>query len=247
MVRGNNSSFTVRRVGAIAIAGATAVALSACGAGRETQTDSKQSAVAGVNVDVDDLALRDLQIEFDSTEGYAAGADAALRVWIGNEGDQEVRLTGVTVRADEATAPDDLLGTVTFVSPAAQAAEAEAEAAESASEDASEEADEESTDETADAEETTEAPATPEEDPFEGETAIDVAIAPADYARLDHGVEGGDYLLLEDLTQDLPVGGSVWVTFTFSNGQEFGVELAIGQSLDAEDRSFYEPEEPAEH
>jgi copper(I)-binding protein len=246
VVRGISTAITVRRAAAIAIAGAAATALSACGAGQVTQTDSKQSAIAGVNIDEGDLALRDLQVEFDAAEGYAAGDDAALRVWIANEGDEEISLVGVETEA----------GTVTFVSPAAQA---EAEAAESASatDDASatDGAEEttgtedatgaESTEESASPNEDAASP-TPAENPFDGEASFDVPIAPADHVRLDQGVEGGDYLLVEDLGEELLPGDSIEVVFHFSNGAAITADLPVGQSLESEERSYYEPEEEAE-
>ncbi|MEU5875357.1 hypothetical protein AB0A73_27810 [Glycomyces sp. NPDC047369] len=229
MAKGIRTAITARRAAAIAIAGTAAAALSACGAGQETQTDLKVSAIAGVNVDEGDLALRDLQVEFDSAEGYAAGDAAALRVWIGNEGEEEVSLVGVETEA----------GTVTFVSPAAQAAEEAEEAA--STDEASSPADGESSP----AAEEGSAPAV-EEDPFEGETTFDIPIAVGDYERLDEGVEGGDYLLIEDLAADLKSGDTIEVVFLFSNGQEVAAQLPVGQALEADEREYYEPAEEAE-
>ncbi|WP_030160962.1 hypothetical protein [Glycomyces sp. NRRL B-16210] len=253
MVRGISTAITVRRAAAIAIAGVVAAALSACGAGQVTQTDSKHSAIAGVNVQDGDLALRDLQIEFDTPAGYAAGESAALRVWIANEGEAELSLVGVTVRANQDDPPEALAGIVTLVG-------AEAEAPESPSEEPSDEPTDgedaegedgedggENTDEegTPSDDATTEAPEP--ENPFAGALEYDVPIAPHGYVRLDQGVEGGDHLLIEGLGGELKVGGHLWVTFYFSNGQEVEVKLPIGQSLDAEDRSYYEPEDAGGH
>jgi copper(I)-binding protein len=237
VVRGISTASTVRRAAAIAVAGAAATALSACGAGLETQTDQKQSAIAGVNIDTDHLALRDLQVEFDSAEGYTSGDDAALRVWIGNEGDEEISLIGVESEA----------GTVTLVSADAEATPTEpattpAEDETTAGEDATADPEETGTP-TGDA--TSEAP-TAEEDPFDGETSFEIPIAPADYVRLDQGVEGGDYLLLEDLGQELVSGQTVTVTFYFSDGTEVEAALPVGQALEPDEREYYEPEEEAE-
>ncbi|NUQ90543.1 MAG: hypothetical protein HOQ43_19040 [Glycomyces artemisiae] len=229
MAKGIRTAITARRAAAIAIAGAAAAALSACGAGQETQTDLKVSAIAGVNVDEGDLALRDLQVEFDSAEGYAAGDTAALRVWIGNEGEEEVSLVGVETEA----------GTVTFVSPAAQAAEEAEEAA--STEEPSSPAEGESSPEGTESS----APAV-EEDPFEGETTFDIPIAVGDYERLDEGVEGGDYLLIEDLATELKSGDTIEVVFLFSNGQEVAAQLPVGQALEPDEREYYEPAEEAE-
>jgi copper(I)-binding protein len=237
VVRGISTASTVRRAAAIAVAGAAATALSACGAGLETQTDQKQSAIAGVNIDDGDLALRDLQVEFDSAEGYTSGDDAALRVWIGNEGDQEISLIGVESEA----------GTVTLVSADAEATPTEpattpAEDETTAGEDATADAEATSTP-TGDA--TSEAP-TAEADPFDGETSFEIPIAPADYVRLDQSVEGGDYLLLENLGEELVSGQTITVTFFFSDGSEVEAALPVGQALEPDEREYYEPEEEAE-
>lgn len=246
MVRAISTVITVRRAAAIAIAGAAAAALSACGAGQVTQTDTKQSAIAGVNVDEGDLALRDLQVEFDSAEGLAAGDDAALRVWIANEGETEVSLVGVDLVDEDGNIVDGL-GTVTFVSataveatPSEDAAPGDAATSEEAADGATEGA-EETSDPAGEA--TSEAPA---EDPFDGETTFDIPIAPSDHVRLDQGVEGGDYLLIEDLGEALVPGESVSVVFRFSDDTAIPVDLPVGQNLEEEERSYYEPEEAAE-
>ena len=258
MVRGISTAITVRRAAAIAIAGAAATALSACGAGLETQTDGKVSAIAGVNVDEGNLALRDLQVEFDSHEGYAPGDDAALRIWIGNEGDEEVSLTGVYFADEEGNVivdattnePTDEFGTVTFVSPTAVEATPSEEASAPAG-DATPTG-EDASDEDADGEETPSGDATPtgEATPaaeaFEGETTIDVPIAPSGYVRLDQGVEDGDYLLIENLGEELVTGQTLSLVFTFSDGTTVPVVVPVGQALEPDEREYYEPEEEAE-
>ncbi|MDA1362898.1 hypothetical protein O1R50_24995 [Glycomyces luteolus] len=237
MVRGISTAITVRRAAAIAIAGAAATALSACGASVGAQTEVKQSAIAGVNIDSADgtIALRDLQVEFESAEGYAAGDDAALRLWIGNEGDEAVSLESIETEA----------GTVTYYDPAAEAAEAAEEARESADEtpagDATTGA--ESTEEPS-ADATSEAP---EAEGFDGEEAYGpIAIAPAEYVRLDQGVASGAYFLIEDLQEELVSGDTIDVVFHFSDGTEIPASLPVGQALEPDEREYYEPEEAAE-
>ncbi|MFC3494577.1 hypothetical protein [Glycomyces rhizosphaerae] len=243
MVRGISTAITVRRAAAIAIAGAAATALSACGAGLETQTDEKQSAIAGVNIDEGTIALRDLQVEFDSAEGYAVGDDAALRLWIGNEGDAEVSLTGIDL-VDENGEPTEDLGTVTYLDPVAQAEEAAEAARESPEETASEEVDAEDAESSAPAEEATEAP---EGEALEGEADFaPIAIAPAGYVRLDQGVSAGTYFLIENLQVELVSGATIDVLFHFSDGTEVPASLPVGQALEPDEREYYEPEEAAE-
>lgn len=242
MLRGISTATTVRRAAAIVIAGAAATALSACSAGLVTQTDTKQTAIDGVNAGEGDIALRDLQIEFGGPEGYEAGDDAPLRVWIANDGADEVRLVGVETEA----------GTVTLVSAAAEETPSEApttpgedEAAADGESTADEDgADEEGTDE--DAAEETSTPAedaTTEADTLQGETAIDIPIAPFGHVRLDQDAEDRDYLLLENLGQAVLTGQTVAVTFMFSDGTEVSVDLPVGAPADPPDREFFEPEE----
>lgn len=235
MVRGISTAITVRRAAAIAIAGAAATALSACGASLGSQTEVKDSAIAGVNMDHGTIALRDLQVEFSSAEGYAAGDDAALRLWIGNEGDAEISLQSITTEA----------GTVTYVDPAAQAAEAMEEAREGTGETpAGEETTGAGSTEEPGADATTGAPAAEE---FDGAEVYEpIKIAPADYVRLDQGAEAGTYFLIEDLQEELSSGDTITVTFTFTDGTTFDADLPVGQSLEAEEREYYEPEAPAE-
>ncbi|MFG3338767.1 hypothetical protein [Glycomyces sp. NPDC048151] len=240
MVRGISTAVTVRRAAAIAIAGAAATVLSACGASLGSQTEVKQSAIAGVNIDKGDIALRDLQVEFDSAEGYGAGDDAALRLWIGNEGQEEISLESIETAA----------GTVTFVDPAAQAAEAMEEARESTGEADAETPSGEATGDTATAESTEEPSGAAEEpavDELDGEEAYEpIAIAPAGYVRLDQGAESGVYFLIENLQEPLVSGGTIDVVFHFSDGTEVPASLPVGQALDPAEREYYEPEGEAE-
>ncbi len=243
MVRGISTAITVRRAAAIAIAGAAATALSACGAGLETQTDEKVSAIAGVNIDKDDLNFRDLQVEFTGYEGYAVGDDAPLRLWIGNEGTDEVQLASVTTD----------IGTVTYVDPVAQAEEAMEEARESDGATDTEETDADDTDGAESTEETS-APAgdateAPEAEELDGAEVFEpIAIAPAGYVRLDQDAEAGTYFMIENLTEELASGDFITVVFTFADGTEVTADLPVGQAVadDEPSRSFFEPEEAAE-
>lgn len=225
MARGISTATFARRAAAIGIAAAAATGLSACGAGQVTQTDTKQTAIAGVNVDTDDLALRDLQVEYSSWEGYAAGDDAPLRVWISNEGDEAVSLVGVSSPAAEAVTivgSPEPVEDVTAEAPEDESTEEPADDAE-ATDEATEEA-------------TTEAPA--EEEGPTGSTEIDIELAPTDFVRLDQST--GDYLLLEGLLENLPNGNSVEVVFEFDNGETVTVNLPVGQALEPAEREYEE-------
>src|SRR5690606_32121229 len=102
VARGISTATIVRRGAAIAIAAAAATGLSACGAGQVTQTDTKQTAISGVNLDAGDLSLRDLQVEYPAESGgYEQGGAAPLQVWISNEGDESISLIGIVTDAAE--------------------------------------------------------------------------------------------------------------------------------------------------
>ncbi|WP_025272771.1 hypothetical protein [Haloglycomyces albus] len=245
MASGNFNRRLMGRTAALAIAAAAGIGLSACGAGLNSQTEIKQSAVAGINADAGPVSLRDLQVEFDSPEGYAEGDNAALRVWLGIGPDSTATLTDVTTDA-----ADD----VTFVS--ADAAEPEpeqpeeepADETEGEGEEDGETADEEQGDgETADdAAENDANEGTDQEDAEdgtqEGEDAegdvdtteedaegtedeqitggdIDITLEKNGFVRLDKNSLEGDqtpgYLQLEGLNESLASGQDVEVTFTF--------------------------------
>ncbi|MCH7232384.1 hypothetical protein L0U85_16210 [Glycomyces sp. L485] len=244
MARGISTATFARRAAALALAAAAATGLSACSAGQVTQTDTKQTAIAGINVDQGDLALRDLQVEFGSPEGYAAGDDAPLRVWISNEGTGAVSLIGVRTDVagdvDLTTADAETPSDEETEAPSEDEATSEAPAEDQATtdgegEDATEEpvggAGAEATDEPAD--EPTEALDDEGTLGAPNEFAVGpVEIAPAGYVRLDIASDTGEYLLLQDLTEPLRPGQSIEVTFLFDNGEEITVDLPVGQELE---------------
>ncbi|GAB3656972.1 hypothetical protein [Glycomyces tarimensis] len=258
MARGISTATIARRTAALAIAAAAATGLSACGAGQVTQTDTKQTAVDGANVAVGDLSLRDLEVAYASPDGYEAGDDAPLGVWISNEGTETVSLVGVESEVAEAVTlvgagegidapetPEVPEGDGDENAPGDDEATPEGDSSETPTGDATDEP-------TGDATETptgesTESPAdeptgetteSPDEEATAGSTDIAIEIGPADYVRLDQAT--GQYLLLEGLTEAVPNGVDVPVTFLFSNGEEITVELPVGQPLEPADREYYE-------
>lgn len=259
MARGTSSAIIVRRTATIAIAAAAAAALAACGAGQVTQTDQKQTAIAGVNVDSPsgDLALRDLQVEFETSEGYKAGDPVPLRVWISNETGEAINLTGAWIGDSEQPPPEDQLPAVTVVPADAdleaveEPAETEAPADEETTEDTDgEAAEDEAGDEPTDGE--TETPAEDEqatEEPAEDEAAligsadIGVEIAPRGYVSLNRAA-GEEYLILEGLEEALTSGQHITVTFEFDNGDTVPVNIPVGQALDGDSDDFEYQENP---
>ncbi|SDD05806.1 copper chaperone PCu(A)C [Glycomyces harbinensis] len=210
---------------------AAGLALTGCGAGQNAQTSEMKPAIAGVDVNAGSLALRDLQVDFGESGSYPEGGAAPLRVWIANEGDQTVVLEAVTSPDAEAVT----LATEVVV----------ADPSESPSDDAPAGGDESaSPDETAS--ETPTGDASPTAEATEGdegsaellgERVFAIEIKPKSYVRL--APVGGSFLMLEGLKQDVGLGSTVEVVFTFSDGATATAHLPVGQPAVAPSRSYY--------
>lgn len=265
MARGTSTAFIARRTATIAVAAAAAAGLAACGAGQVTSTDQKQTAIAGVNIDSEsgEIVLRDLQVEFKSSEGYEVGGSAPLRVWISNESGEEISLTDAWIGGaqDEPAEGAEAEGpVVTLVaaedvesigqtpepeetpSEAETTEEAEGEDAEGSEGGESETGSGEET-ETPGGEETTEDDAAGESDGAEGSALlgsedIDVSIAPHEFVGLDQAT--GDVLVIEGLTEPLIPGQAVTVTFEFSNGDVVTANIPVGQPMEQAEPSYQE-------
>ncbi len=231
MARGISTATIARRAALFAIAAAAATGLSACGAGQVTQTDTKQTAVAGVNVDAEYLALRDLQVEYSGSEGYDAGETAPLRVWISNNSNEPVSLLAVETDAAEQVALVDGGEPGVDVVETTEPPEAPTD---------EEGAGDEGVDDQSGEGETTDAPADSEA-PTETVGFEPIELAPGAFVRLDQGVESGDYLVLEGLAEPLMPGQDVTVTFIFSDGQEVTTVIPVGQPMTGDgERSYLE-------
>lgn len=91
-----------RKVLATAVLAAVAVlTLAACGAGQITGTSTQQPAIAGSNGAAGVLLVRDVQLAYpdNGTNQYPAGADAAMKLTIVNEGSTQDTLVSVTTPA----------------------------------------------------------------------------------------------------------------------------------------------------
>ncbi|MFC7482147.1 hypothetical protein ACFQX7_21920 [Luedemannella flava] len=207
--------------GSVLVAGLLAV--SACSAGQITQTSSQVAAVTGAEASAgpagsDDttVALRDLVVAYDGIEGYAAGANAPLVVRLFNQTGQAISLTGVTTPGVDATGnPAVKAASVLLVDPkkATPTGGASEEAA-SASPGAT---------------------ASPAAEKPAGESSFQVTIPAAGYALLVPGE--GPYLLLNKLSAELVNGGSIPVTFTFSDGGTVTVQVPVGLPVTPAPRS----------
>ncbi len=267
MARGISTATIARRAAALAIAAAAATGLSACGAGQVTQTDTKQTAIGGINVDEGDLSLRDLQVEYPvETGGYEPGDAAPLQVWISNEGEESISLLGIVTDAAEqvtlveAGEPGVDVQETTEPPEAEMTSDAPDGATEGTTGDTTDQETEGATDGTEPGDGTTDGTGTEEgadgqttdpatEAPAEEEPTLigsadfePIELTPGSFVRLDNGIEDGDYFLLEGLTEELLAGQNVIVTFVFSNGQEIEAEIPVGQPQvdSADDRSYLE-------
>lgn len=94
-----------RRLAAGLLAVATAVSVSACGAGREPQTYQKRNAAEATNASAGDLALRNITVEAPgSGDVYEIGDDATVIITVTNRGEEEDTLVEVTSSAAEEVA-----------------------------------------------------------------------------------------------------------------------------------------------
>jgi copper(I)-binding protein len=195
---------------AVATGVGAVLALAGCSAGQITQTATQVAPVVGISGDAGDIALRNLVIEYNGPEGYAAGSDAPLVVRLFNNGLEPVTLVGVSADKAEAVI---LTGSPTVVTPTEPPTQPP-----SPEPTASPEASPSPTD--------TEAPtatptatATPTPTP-QRPTAepVSVTIPPQSYVLLVPGQGENGHLVLVGLTEAIIPGESVNVTFTFDNG-----------------------------
>lgn len=204
------------------LATAAAVALSACSAGQVTQTSDQVAAVPGFSFTAPapnggNVGVRNITAAYNGPKGYAKGANAPLELWIFNE-----TTSPVDVEISSSSA-----ASVTLVSgPASGATESPAASASpSASASAS-----------AKPNASASVSPTPAETkaPTAGKPAK-VTIPAAGYVVLSQS--SGTFARLNGLTQDLPPGSSVHLTFKFSNGVTFDAEAPMGIPLSPLPRS----------
>lgn len=85
------------RAAAAVVAGLMGLALAGCGAGQDAPTSLELPSVPGVNVQAEDgsVGVRNAHVIFDA-EGYPAGGEAPVRLWLVNNTYQPVRLQQAT-------------------------------------------------------------------------------------------------------------------------------------------------------
>ncbi len=81
-----------------ALASVAALALSACGAGLTSQTADQQSTVPGVSAQAPGqggkgtISVRNAMLTYPGTEGYKAGSQAQVKIWLFNDSPETVQV-----------------------------------------------------------------------------------------------------------------------------------------------------------
>jgi copper(I)-binding protein len=216
-------SRSARAVAAVTLA-AGLVGLSACSAGKITQTSTEVAAVPGASVDLPPLALRDLSIVYNNINGYAKGAAAPLIVRIFNNAlvpvnlvsatsdraTEVVVMTGATPPAPVATTPPGSTLTPGTSSSAREGSTTTPSGAATIS--------------------MTATTTTPAARPA-GQGSFPIVIPAGGYVLLVPGQ--GTYLQLQGLTEALPPGVSVNLTLTFDKGLSTTIPVPFGVPTEA--------------
>lgn len=227
---------------AVAAGVGAVLGLSGCSAGQVTQTASQVAPVPGTDATFGPIALRNLVIEYNGPEGYAAGSDAPLVVRIFNDGAEPVTLTGVT--ADKAAAVN-LVGTPEVVTPTTSPTLPTTTESASPEDSPTGEASP-GTDESPSPDESPEPTASPSPTPTPTTPAaqpISITIPPQSYVLLVPGASEAGHLVLVGLTEAILPGESVTLTFTFDDGTTAVVEVPLAPPVGAVPRAtpVYEP------
>lgn len=213
---------------AVAFGVGAVLALAGCSAGQITQTSTQVAPVVGIDVDAGQVALRNLVIEYNGPQGYAAGSDAPLVVRMFNNGQEPVTLVGVTADKAEAVV---LAGSPTVVSPTQAPTQPPAP-------EATESPDAEAAPSPTDTEAPTASPtdtAAPTPSPTTQRPApepISITIPPQSYVLLVPGGDSG-HLVLVGLREAIIPGESVSVTFTFDDGTTAVVPVPLAPPVHA--------------
>jgi hypothetical protein len=207
--------------------------LSACSAGQISQTDTMVPAVPGANADSPKgvASLRDVQVKYNSPQGYQAGAVAPLIVYIvNNDINRPLVLRGVTAAVSKG---GPSLGTVVLAGSAVdveqnQSATPSAPASPSASPSASASASASPSGSAKPAPPSGSPSATPSASPS-GNAVINLTIPPNSFARL--APDAGGYLAINSITQAIGPGSTTYLTFTFDRDEPVEMPVPFGLPL----------------
>jgi copper(I)-binding protein len=208
----------------LAVGVGSALAIGGCSAGLVTQTSSQVPPVQGANTDAGPIALRNLSIEYNGPQGYAAGSDAPLAVRIFNNGLDPVTLVGVS--SDKASSVT-LTGSPEVITPTASPTVAAATSATSAAPTGSAEPTGTAGPTGSVAPTGTAGPtATTTAAPAPAASLLSITIPGQSYVLLVRGESGGN-LVLRGLTTAIAPGESTRMTFTFANGTTASLDVPL--------------------
>jgi copper(I)-binding protein len=218
---------------------ATVILVGGCSAGQYAQTAQVVPVVPGANStpSPSGISLRNVLIEYPGIQGYRAGDNAPLKLAIFNDGTQPVTLVKVTTPgatsvvqteggvATGASSPTPTAtGTPTDTSSSATGSpSASAKSSASASSTASSSA-------------SPSASGSASAGPSQAAgRPVNVQIPAMGYARLTRS--GGATLELIGLTKALNTGESISITFVFSGGEQFTLDVPVDVPMSAAPRS----------
>lgn len=245
---------SITRVSAIAVGAVAAMALSACSAGQITQTDSKPPVITGIDADAGDIALRDIAVVFPGSQGYEAGDNAPLRMFLSNAGQSPDALVNVSVEAaDDVTivTEESFLPPEPDEEPDDESGEDEDAAEEDAEDDGTDEGTEDEADEDGTEDEAAEDDEAADEDGtaddiVTGSSEVNVELAPSN--RVAMVPETEFFLQLEGLHENFLPGNTIEVVFDFESGESVTVPVPMETPADPQEREcidvprFYEDE-----
>jgi hypothetical protein len=207
---------------------AALAALSACSAGQLAQTSEEVPSVPGANVNIGPsgvVSLRNMVVVYNGPQGYPQGGSAPLVVRIFNTG--PTKLTLVKVSAGDAASSVLLVGGT-----AAQTSAAPPPAVTSTPTVGPSIAPSGSATPTTTA--SASARPTPTVTGPAGQASFAIDVAPVSYTLLVPGQ--GPFLQLTGLTSPLIPGGSVVLTFSFSDGTTGTAHVPVGVPQDPQPR-----------
>jgi hypothetical protein len=202
-------------------AAATALLASGCGAGQIAETAEMKPAVPGANAQLDvsqdeNIAVRNAMVAYEGIEGYKAGSDAPLEVWIFNDTESAITVTVTSPSAKVVTLSG---GETASPSPSASPAESA-----SPSPDVS----------------GSPSPSPSPEAPPAPEPAS-IQIAAGSFAAFSESTK--QHLILSGLTEDLTPGQDVELHFDFGNGRTLTLNTPVGIPLSPAPRASGEADE----
>jgi hypothetical protein len=227
------------------LAAATAVAFAGCSAGQVAETSLKRPSNQGVNEENSNntVAIRNLSVVYNGTEGYAAGDSAPLQGGLYNETTQPITVLVSSRPPDAALGKEVVYGTNVVLAGAQPSTPSTAIPEPSGSRSAA--VPETSNEPTGSVEAPSASPSpTPSESAGAGTTIpARIVLSPLGYANFQPG--DAESLQVQGLSAQLRPGMSVNLVFEFSNGAApLTLQAPVGIPLSPAPR---EPVNPSEN